>query len=182
MTGSHQRPPSSFILPMVRLGWTSAWVPTSQHKGAAGEHYAAMRLSMLGVDTGLVPAKTATTDLLVHLAGATASIQVKASQHPEAKPVPVDMRPAKVALTDFLVVVLLGLGTTQVCPVAYVLPRQAAVEWCELYNDNHPGRPVTRMNLESRAYLERYREAWHLVAEHLIVIISSRAQASDRSR
>jgi hypothetical protein len=48
--------------------------------GAAGEHYVAMRLNMLGVDTGLVPAGNPTTDVLAHRDGATASIQVKANR------------------------------------------------------------------------------------------------------
>jgi hypothetical protein len=138
---------------------------------AAGEHYVAMRLNMLGVDTGLVPAGNPTTDVLVHRDGATASIQVKANRgRVTPLPGPIPMRPDRVVLPDFLVIVLLGLGSApeEAEPVAFVLPRQATEGLVRDFNNRNPTMPVTKMTLGTIAYLAPYQEAWHLVAQHLV--------------
>ncbi len=128
-----------------------------------------MRLNMVGVDSGLVPAGNPTTDILVHLDGATASVQVKSSSKHVEKPEAIFMHPERVERPDFLVIVLLGLGDDPGAarPVAYVLPREAVVILCRDFNDHHAKAPVTRMNQRARAYLEPHREAWHLVVQHL---------------
>jgi hypothetical protein len=138
--------------------------------GAAGEHYVAMRLNMLGVDTGLVPAGNPTTDVLAHRAGATASIQVK-SNRGRITPLPgaIPMNPKLAVRPDFLVIVLLGLGTVpeHAEPVAFVLPREATEILCQDFNNHNPKVPVTKMTLATIAYLTPYREAWHLIEQHL---------------
>jgi hypothetical protein len=141
--------------------------------GAAGEHYVAMRLNMLGIDTGLVPAGNPTTDVLVHRDGATASIQVKANRgRITPLPGPIPMRPESVVLPDFLVIVLLGLDSTREAaePVAFVLPREATEGLVRDFNNHNPSMPVTKMTLGTIAYLAQYREAWRLVAQHLMAI------------
>ena len=138
------------------------------HVGAAGEHYVAHRLSLFGIDVGLVPAKTAAIDLLCYRGGRSASLQVK-TRGPSVGPgEPIDMHPGKVGFTDFLAVVILrGDETSAGRPFAYVLPRLAARAWVDAFNDGNAKRPCTRMNLASRAVLEPHREAWHLVAAEL---------------
>ena len=141
-----------------------------QSVGAAGQHYVAMRLNMLGVHAGLVPAgNPTTTDLLVRRGG-VALIQVKANRgHITPLPGPIPMRPDRVALSDFLVIVLLGLGSApeEAEPVAFVLPREATEGLVRDFNNRNPTMPVTKMTLGTMAYLAPYREAWHLVAQYL---------------
>jgi hypothetical protein len=138
---------------------------------AAGQHYAAMRLNMLGIDTGPVPGGHPTsTDLLAHRGGATALIQVKANRgRITPLPGPIPMRPERVLLSDFLVIVLLGLDTTReaVEPVAFVLSREASEALVRDYNNHNPTMPVTKMTLGTIDYLTPYREAWHLVEQYL---------------
>ncbi len=139
--------------------------------GAAGEHYVAMRLNMLGVDTGLVPAGNPTTDVLVHRDGATASIQVKANRgRITPLPGPIPMKPELAVLPDFLVIVLLGLGGApeEAEPVAFVLPREATEGLVLDFNNHNPKMPVTKMTRGTIAYLTPYREAWQLVTQHLV--------------
>jgi hypothetical protein len=71
---------------------------------------------------------------------------------------------------DFLVIVLLGLGNTLEAaePVAFVLPREVTEGLVCDFSNHHPTMPVTRMTLGTIAYLTPYREAWHLVARHLV--------------
>ncbi len=139
--------------------------------GAAGEHYVAMRLNMLGVDTGLVPAGNPTTDVLAHRDGATASIQVKANRG-RITPLPgaIPMRPERAVLPDFLVIVLLGLGSApeEAEPVAFVLPRDVTRGLVRDFNNHNPKMPVTKMTLGTIAYLTPYQEAWQLVTQHLV--------------
>ena len=131
-----------------------------------------MRLNMLGIDTGPVPAGNPTaTDLLARRGGATTSIQVKANRgRITPLPGPIPMRPERVVLADFLVIVLLGLGSAPEAaePVAFVLPREATEGLIRDFNNHNATMPVTKMTLRTIAYLTPYREAWHLVAQHLV--------------
>ncbi len=144
----------------------------SQNVGAAGEHYVAMQLNRHGVDTAMLTAGNPVSDLLAHLDGATASIQVKTSSKSAERPVDLFMHAAKVTQPDFLIVVML----TPV-PVAFVLPRAVTIEWCAQFNDGHANAPVTRMNVRSRQYLQPYGESWHLVVQHLAAAASRPAAA-----
>ncbi len=145
--------------------------PSPLSVGAAGEHYVAMRLNMFGVDTGLVPAGNPTTDVLAHRDGATASIQVKANRG-RITPLPgaIPMRPERAVLPDFLVIVLLGLSSAPETaePVAFVLPREVTEGLVHDFNNHHPTMPVTKMTLGTIDYITPYREAWHLVTQHLL--------------
>jgi len=121
-----------------------------------------MQLNRHGIDTAMLTSGNPVSDLIAHLDGAIASVQVKTSSKSVERPNDLFMHPAKVTRPDFLMVVMLAPE-----PVAFALPRAATIEWCAQFNDGHATAPVTRMNLRSREFLQPYREAWHLVVQHL---------------